>query len=64
LTRSIAAREGVSPDQIVLGEILDMLGLHLALDSGPGGKFIYSELGYTALVDAVAPAWIGVRSPP
>ena len=55
LIRSIAAREGVSADRIVLGEILDILGLHLALDGGPGGEFIYSEPGYTALVDAVAP---------
>ncbi len=56
LTRSIAAREGVSPEQIVLGEILNALGLHLALDGGQGGEFVYSEPGYTALVDAVAPA--------
>jgi histidinol-phosphate aminotransferase len=56
LTRSIAAHEGVSPDQIVLGEILDVLGLHLALMGGPGGEFVYTEPGYTALVDAVAPA--------
>jgi Histidinol-phosphate/aromatic aminotransferase and cobyric acid decarboxylase len=55
LESKIAAREGVSPDQIVIGEILDALGLHLALDGGPGGEFIYSEPGYTALVDAVAP---------
>lgn len=56
LERKIAAREGVSPDQVVLGEILDQLGLHLAQEGGPGGEFIYTEPGYTALVDAVAPA--------
>jgi histidinol-phosphate aminotransferase len=55
LEQQIAARERVSPDQIILGEILDSLGLQLALDGGPGGEFIYSEPGYTALVDAVAP---------
>src|SRR6185312_13906651 len=55
LERQIADREGVSPDQIILGEILDSLGLQLALDGSPGGEFIYSEPGYTALVDAVAP---------
>jgi len=55
LERKIAAHESVSPDQIVLGEILDALGLHLALEGGPGGEFVYSEPGYTALVDAVAP---------
>jgi histidinol-phosphate aminotransferase len=55
LERQIADREGVSPEQIILGEILDSLGLQLALDGGAGGEFIYSEPGYTALVDAVAP---------
>lgn len=55
LERQIADREGVSPDQIILGEILESLGLRLALLGGAGGEFIYSEPGYTALVDAVAP---------
>jgi histidinol-phosphate/aromatic aminotransferase/cobyric acid decarboxylase-like protein len=55
LEQQIANREGVSPDQIILGEILDSLGLQLALDGGAGGEFIYSEPGYTALVDAVTP---------
>src|SRR3981081_2064980 len=55
LEQQIADREGVSPDQIILGEILDSLGLQLALDGGAGGEFIYSEPGYTALVDAVTP---------
>ncbi len=55
LTQAIVAREGVSADQIVLGEILEALGLHLAMDGPSGGEFIYSEPGYTALVDAVAP---------
>jgi histidinol-phosphate aminotransferase len=55
LEQQIAEREGVSPDQIILGEILDSLGLQLALDGAAGGEFIYSEPGYTALVDAVAP---------
>ena len=55
LEQQIADREGVSPEQIILGEILDSLGLRLALDGGAGGEFIYSEPGYTALVDAVAP---------
>jgi histidinol-phosphate aminotransferase len=54
LEQQIAEREGVSPDQIVLGEILDSLGLQLALEGRTGGEFIYSEPGYTALVDAVA----------
>jgi histidinol-phosphate aminotransferase len=56
LTATIAARENVGSEQIVLGEILDVLGLYLSAQGGPGGEFIYSEPGYTALVNAVAPA--------
>jgi histidinol-phosphate aminotransferase len=56
LTKTIAAREGIAAEQIVLGEILDVLGLYLSARGGPGGEFIYSEPGYTALVNAVAPA--------
>jgi histidinol-phosphate aminotransferase len=55
LEQLIGDREGVSPEQIILGEILDSLGLQLALDGGAGGEFVHSEPGYTALVDAVAP---------
>ncbi|CCE02321.1 histidinol-phosphate transaminase [Bradyrhizobium sp. STM 3809] len=56
LTAAIAAREHIPAGQIVLGENLNVLGLYLAAQGGPGGTFIYSEPGYTALVDAVAPA--------
>jgi histidinol-phosphate aminotransferase len=56
LTRTIAARENVATEQIVLGEILNVLGLYLSAGGGPGGEFIYSTPGYTALVDAVAPS--------
>ncbi|WP_249781029.1 aminotransferase class I/II-fold pyridoxal phosphate-dependent enzyme [Bradyrhizobium sp. dw_78] len=55
LTQTIATREGVAPGQIVLGELLDVLGLYLSAHGGPGGEFIYSLPGYTALVNAVAP---------
>jgi histidinol-phosphate aminotransferase len=48
----IAAREGVPKEQIVLGEILEPLGTYLSLQGGPGGEFIYSDPGYTALIDA------------
>ncbi|WP_293848772.1 pyridoxal phosphate-dependent aminotransferase [Steroidobacter sp.] len=48
----IAAKEQVSPEQIVLGEILEPLGVKLGLHGGAGGEFIYSVPGYTALVDA------------
>jgi len=56
LTNAIAKHENVSTGHIVLGEILDTLGLYLSAHDGPGGEFVYSEPGYTALVDAVAPA--------
>ncbi|MBO4224702.1 histidinol-phosphate transaminase [Bradyrhizobium neotropicale] len=56
LTRTIAAHENVAAEQVVLGEILDVLGLYLSARGGTGGEFIYSEPGYTALVDAVSPA--------
>jgi histidinol-phosphate aminotransferase len=55
LTPAIAAREGVSADQIVLGEILEALGRHLAADGPAGAEFIYSEPGYAALVNAARP---------
>jgi histidinol-phosphate aminotransferase len=48
----IAAREHVSKDHIILGEILEPLGTYLSLQGGPGGEFIYSDPGYTALIDA------------
>jgi histidinol-phosphate aminotransferase len=56
LTKTIAERENIAIAQIVLGEVLDVLGLYLSANGGPGGEFIYSEPGYTALVNAVAPA--------
>ena len=56
LTKTIAERDNIPIEQIVLGEVLDVLGLYLSANGGPGGEFIYSEPGYTALVNAVAPA--------
>lgn len=53
LARHIAEIERVSPEQIVLGEVLEPLGLHLAASAG-GGEFVYSTPGYTALIDASA----------
>ncbi len=40
----------------MLGEVLNGLGLVLAASGGDRREFIYTEPGYTALVDAVAPA--------
>ena len=51
LTRQIAELEQVSPDQIVIGEILEALGGHLAKARPGGGTFVYSTPGYTALID-------------
>jgi histidinol-phosphate aminotransferase len=55
LTRAIIAREGVSADQILLGEILEPMGFRMATDSPSGAEFIYTAPGYTALVDAATP---------
>lgn len=55
LTRTIAGKERVPEEQIVLGEILAPLGRYLASTGPNGGEFLYSAPGYTALVDAVAP---------
>ncbi|WMJ69648.1 histidinol-phosphate transaminase [Stenotrophomonas sp. 24(2023)] len=54
LQRQIATLEGVAPEQVIVGEVLEALGQHLALRQGAGG-FIYSVPGYGALVDAAAP---------
>jgi histidinol-phosphate aminotransferase len=51
----IAQLENVAPEQIFIGELLEVFGLNLALLGPPGGEFIYSEPGYSALVGAVAP---------
>lgn len=52
--QKVAAHEGVEAVQIIPGEILDLLGIHLGLKGGPGGEFIYSVPGYPALVNAAA----------
>ncbi len=54
LVASIAKHEGVDPDQIITGEILEQLGLYLGLKGGAGGEFIYSVPGYPVLVNAAA----------
>lgn len=55
LIAQIARIENVDPAQVLVGEVLEALGAHLAQSGPAGGEFIYSEPGYTALVDAVAP---------
>jgi histidinol-phosphate aminotransferase len=52
LIAAIATRENLPREQIILGEILEPLGTHLSLQGGPGGEFIYSDPGYTALIDS------------
>lgn len=54
LQGQIATLEGVAPEQVIVGEVLEALGQHLALSQGAGG-FIYSVPGYGALVDAARP---------
>jgi histidinol-phosphate aminotransferase len=50
----IAEYEHIAVEQVVLGEILDLLGLFLGSSGGPGGEFLYSTPGYLALIDAAA----------
>lgn len=52
LLKVIAKHEGVTAEQIISGEILDLLGVYLALKGGQGSEFIYSVPGYPALVNA------------
>ncbi len=64
LTEQIAALEDVPQEQVVLGEILEPLGLHLAARSPSGGRFVYSVPGFTELVDAARPLGaVGVGVP-
>lgn len=63
LTKTIANIENVRSEQVVLGEVLEPLGLHLALAKGHGAEVVYSTPGYTALTDAakvVGGAGVGV----
>jgi histidinol-phosphate aminotransferase len=53
-TEQIAAHEKIPVEQVVLGEILGLLGTYLASEGGPGSEFIYSTPGYLALIDAAA----------
>ena len=55
LAGQIARIEGVAAEQIVIGEVLEPLGLYLARQRPGGGNVVYSAPGYTALVDAAAP---------
>jgi histidinol-phosphate aminotransferase len=56
ITAQIAALEHVTPEHIVLGEILSALGVQLSIAGGPGGEFIYSTPGFTDLVAAAEQA--------
>ena len=52
LAAQIAALERVDPEQVVIGEVLEPLGLQLAAARPGGGEFVFSTPGYTALIDA------------
>jgi histidinol-phosphate aminotransferase len=54
LTEQIAAFENLPAEQVVLGEILGLLGTYLAGEGGPGSEFLYSNPGYLALIDGAA----------
>jgi len=55
LTAQLAKKEGVAPEQIVLGDLLAPLGFHLGLRGGKGSEFVYSVPGYPAMVNAAQP---------
>lgn len=64
LIRQIAQLERVPEQNVLLGEVLEPLGLYLGLTGGPGGEFVYSAPGYTALVDAAQPVGgVGIGIP-
>jgi histidinol-phosphate aminotransferase len=64
LLNAIATKEAVSEEHIILGEILEPLGVYLSLQGGSGGEFIYSDPGYTTLIDsAAAVGGVGVPVP-
>jgi histidinol-phosphate aminotransferase len=53
-TQQIANYENVPVEQVVLGNILDLLGTYLGNQGGSGGEFIYSTPGYRPLIEASA----------
>lgn len=64
LVTQIAKLENISPEQVVLGDLLESLGLFLGAQKPEGGNFVYSAPGYTALVDAGKPAGaVGIGVP-
>jgi histidinol-phosphate aminotransferase len=64
LAQQIAEHEHIAVEQVVLGEILGLLGAFLGSSGGPGGEFLYSNPGYLALIDAAAHVGgIGVSVP-
>jgi histidinol-phosphate aminotransferase len=64
LIRQIAQFEQVPDEQVILGDILEPLGVHLGLQGGPGGEFLYSVPGYPVLVDAAGPVGgVGIPIP-
>ena len=50
----IAAYERIPVNQVVLGEILGLLGLYLGSLGGPGGEFLYSTPGFLSLIDSAS----------
>jgi len=54
LAEQIAAYEKLPVEQVVLGEILGLLGAYLAGEGGPSSEFLYSTPGFLALIDAAA----------
>ncbi|CAN5305267.1 histidinol-phosphate transaminase [soil metagenome] len=52
--QQVAAVERVPSEQVVLGEVLGPLGLHLAVAGGAASRFVYSAPGYAGFTDPAA----------
>jgi histidinol-phosphate aminotransferase len=52
LAQQVAQYEHLPVEQVILGDILESLGLYLGKEGGTGGEFIYSTPGYLALINA------------
>lgn len=63
LVRQIADLERLRTDQVVLGEVLEPLGLYLGAQAR-GGEVLFSEPGYTALTDSGAILGLKARAIP
>ena len=64
LIADIATFEGVSQDQIILGEVLRDLGLYLGVSKAPGAEVLLADPGFPEVADAAARVGgVGIKIP-